>query len=1020
MKTRVLTALLGVILFAGQALAQQKTVRGRVTNETGAPVSDVQVVIKGTNQGTTTNSEGVYTLLATMGQTLQFRFIGTAPVERVVGANEVINVQLRRMATNLDAVTVTALGQTTTQRALGFSQQQVEGTDIAQTQRLNFVNSLQGRVAGVEVVNTSGVPGASSSITIRGVSSISSSNQPLMIVDGLPIDNKVMNTAAFASGRGGSANSIENRAADITNRAADLDPNEIETLVVLKGPEAAALYGIDAANGAIVITTKRGRSGTGGFEYNTNFRFLQTRGTQELQQMFDTSTCTGCSGYNYFGAPYAPGTKFYDNVNGFFQTGLAQTHNLSFTGGSADRRVTYRAASTIAREAGVIPNSRYDRYNLTGASVAQVTPWLNADLSMLYTYAINNQPWKGAGSPFLGLLVWPQTDDARNFLTPAGTRRKISGATASQEYDNPYFNVNKNKIDSKNGRLISNLALTVTPFSWGYLKTNLGVDAYTNENLLLRNPESWEGFAWNGVLDVADDVTRNLNAQTLFNFNSYALTDDISITGLVGNRIRDEKSVTVATTGQDFLDPNFVSINNTNLRYSSTYTRQRRLLSGFGQATLDFRHYLYLTVTANNDWTSTIPEERNSFFYPGANASFIFSDAFPSLANIFNTGKLRVAYAEVGKDASPYSYSPALEYKVTSYGGYGYGFTGPNRALKPEFTKSWEFGTELSFLNDRLALDGTYYSKRTFDQIVQNIRGSYGTGFILFNLNGAQTKNAGLELTVRGIPMLRGDFEWNVIANFDKSRGRTLALPNALPESYNSDSWVYGNVRNGTKPGTSTRSLTGTFWLKNNQGKLLISPTTGLPIRAGDFIDAGYDRQPDYTLGLNNSFRYRDLSLSFLLDFRRGGDILNATQHYLTVKGLSKETEDRWTPRVISGVLRDGKENTANPTANTIVIVPALNTNYYTTMSEEMYIEQDINWLRLRDITVNYVVPKRILPNASVFVTATDLFLLTNYSGLDPLASASTPATGGSGSVGIDYGGFPTPRALSFGTRVRF
>ena len=1018
MTKRVLTLVTGLLLVAGQAAAQQKTVTGKVTSETGSPVAEVQVVVKGTTIGTTTNAEGAYLIRASAGQVLQFRFVGTAPVERTVGAANEINVQLRRVATNLDAVVVTALGQTTTQRALGFSQQNVEGSEIAQTQRMNFVNALQGRIAGVEVINTSGLPGASSSITIRGISSISSSNQPLMIIDGLPLDNKVLHTSAFASSRGGSPNSFENRSVDFTNRAADLNPDDIESMVVLKGPEASALYGIDAANGAIVITTKRGRSGTGGMEYSNSFKAEQTRGFPEIQQVYDTSGA-GSSSLLYWGNPYPAGTQFFDNASGFFQTALQQQHNLSFSGGSADQKVNYRLSGSLGHQDGFVPNTNYKRYNVTGATGAQVTTWLNADLSMLYTYADNRQAFKGVGSPLLGLMVWPSTDNAAEWLTPAGTRRRITTISAGSEYDNPYFMVNKNRIDSKNNRIVSNLALTVTPFTWGYLKTNIGVDAYTNQNLILRHPESQAGFAWNGVLDVADDVTRNLSSQTLFNFNSYAITDDIAITGLVGNAINSQKSSTDAMTGQDFLDPNFVSINNTNLRYSQSLTSERRLISGFGQATVDFRRYLYLTVTGRNDWTSTIPRERNSFFYPSVSSSFIFSDAFPSVAN-FMTGKVRAAYAEVGRDARPYSYRPSLEYKVTSYGGYGYGFWGPNRKLKPEFKKSWEFGTELSFLEDRLGVDATYYSARTFDQIVQNIRGSYGTGFVLFNLNGAETKNAGLELTVHGIPMIRGDFTWDIVANFDKSKGKTLKLPNELPESYNSDTWLYGNIRNGVMPGTSTRSLTGRFYQRNEKGQILIDPTTGLPLIEASFVDRGYDRQPDFMLGVTNSLRFRDLSLNFLVDFRRGGDILNATQHYLTARGLTPRTLDRWEPRVVEGVLRDGRENSANPTKNTIVIVPALNTSYYTAMSEELFIEQDINWLRLRDITVNYQLPARILANASVFLTATDLFLLTNYSGLDPIGSATTVATGGSGSAGIDYGGFPIPRGISFGTKVRF
>ncbi len=227
-------------------------------------------------------------------------------------------------------------------------------------------------------------------------------------------------------------------------------------------------------------------------------------------------------------------------------------------------------------------------------------------------------------------------------------------------------------------------------------------------------------------------------------------------------------------------------------------------MSAFGQATFDYKDWLYVNVTGRNDWTSTIPQSRNSFFYPSISGSFIFSDAFPSLQR-FARGKLRAAYAEVGKDARPYAYRPALQYKPTSFGGYGYDFWGPNLDLKPEFARSYEFGTELSFLDDRLGLDVTWFRKQTKDQIVNDIRGSYGTGYILFNLNGAVTRNQGWEVTLRGTPVSSSNLTWDVLANFESSRGKTLDLPHALPESYVSDTWLWGNVRNGTAPGLSTR-----------------------------------------------------------------------------------------------------------------------------------------------------------------------------------------------------------------------
>src|SRR6266513_2055878 len=877
MKKRLVSLLMGMFLVAAPAFAQQKIVTGKVTSEQGTPLPDVTVIVKGTSTRTSTNSEGNYSIRAEPGQVLQFRAIGAAPVERAVAAEDFVNVQLMRVATSLNAVVVTALGQTAQQRSLGTAQQTIRGDDVAQAQRENFVNSLQGRIAGVEVTSTSGTPGASSSITIRGISSISSSNQPLMILDGLPMDNRTLNTGVLASDAN-SNSAFSNRGVDFTNRAADLNPEDIASITVLKGPEAAALYGIDAANGAIVITTKRGKAG-GGFQYNNSFRFESTRAKPELQRVYSPSGVSSSS-FFYFGAPYPAGTVFYDNIGGFLRTGKTATHNLSFSGATADERINYRLGTSFDNQEGVVPSSDYGRVNVTGASQAQINSWLNTDLYMGYTYANNNQVYKGDLGPLMALLLWPPTDDAKNYLTAAGTRRTVTGnlglcptcsvpLLSSSELDDPYFNVAKNQINSKNNRIIANVGITITPVSWGNIKTNIGTDSYTNTNLLLRNPESVVGAAFNGLLDLADLVQRNTNAQTLLNFNSYQLTNSISISGLLGNSVSDYKAVTDAATGRDFLDPNFVSVNNTNSRTSKTTIEQRRLVGMFGQLALNFRDYLYINATGRNDWTSTIPKGRNSFFYPSFSASFVFSDAFPSVSR-FMTGKLRAAVASVGKDARPYAYRPALQYKTTSYGGYGYNFWGPNLDLKPEFARSREFGVELSFLQDRLGLDATVYRKQSLDQIVNAIRGSYGTGFILFNLNGAATRNKGVEITLRGSPIQSSALSWDFQVNYDHERGTVISLPHSLPESYVSDTWLWGNVRNGVMPGQSTMSLSGLFYLRNNAGQLLIDPTSGLPVRSSSFISGGYDREPKYTMGITNTLRRGRVGLDFLLDIRRG------------------------------------------------------------------------------------------------------------------------------------------------------
>ncbi len=1030
MKKAVVIALLGILCVAPQAVSQQKTITGKVTSEQGAPLSGVSVGIKGTNTRTATNNEGNYSVRAAVGQVLQFRFIGTALVERTIAADDVINVVLRKVAMDLDAVVVTALGQTTTQRALGYTQQSLQGVEIAQTQRENFVNALAGRIAGVDVTSTSGVPGASTSLTIRGVSSISSSNQPLMIVDGLPMDNRTLNTGLLASDAPTSNVAFSNRGLDFTNRAADLNPEDIETLTVLKGPEAAALYGIDAASGAIVITTKRGRPG-GGWQYSNSFRIERTRAKPELQRVYGPTTIAGITlgSFQYFGAPYPTGTTFYDNIDGFLRTGFTQTHNLSFSGAAPDGRVNYRLGASGDKQEGVVPNSAYGRVNVTGASQAQVTPWLNTDLSMAYTYDNNDQVYKGDIGPLIGLMLWPQTDDAKDYLTPTGVRRRLTNLAASAEVDNPYFNVARNRVTSKNNRIMANIGLLLTPFSWGSLKSNLGTDNYTNQNLILRSPESAAAGTSNGILDLADVITRNLSAQTLLNVNSQALTNSISLSGLLGHAVADYKTTTDAASGRSFLDPNFVSMNNTDLptRTSRTTLEQRRVVSLFGQAQLAYRNWLYVTVTGRNDWTSTIPRGKNSFFYPSVATSFIFSDAFPAVGR-FMTGKLRASYAEVGKDAKAYAYRPVLESKTTSFGGYGYGFTGPNLGLKPEFARSYEVGAELGFLGGRLGVDASVYRSTTTDQIVNDIRGSYGTGFILFNLNGASTRSRGLELTLRGTPVLKPTFSWDVTVNWTSAGQIVTSLPHGIPESYVSDTWLYGNVRNGTKPGSSTMALTGQFYLRvgtdsaSRRGQLLIDPTTGLPLRSADFIDVGYDRQPDFTIGITNTFRYKRFTLDFLLDIRKGGDVFNATEHYLTARGLSMRTLDRDQPRIVQGVLRDGKENGPNPTVNNIVVIPSVQPAYYTNMSEELFIEKDINWLRLRDVQLSYALPQGFLGarDASLFIKGTDLFLITNYTGLDPIVNGNSAAVGGSGGTGIDFGNFPMPLGINFGVRMGF
>ncbi|UKJ07254.1 SusC/RagA family TonB-linked outer membrane protein [Solitalea lacus] len=1033
MKKRLLTFLMSFVFLSMHVAAQQKLVKGTVTSAgDGLPLPGVSVIVKGSTKGAQTNTSGEYSVNAGAKDVLVFQFVGFKTAERTVGSNATINVQMVEDAKALGEVVVTALGIKQEKRALGYSVTEVKGKAIAETQRENFVNALQGRVAGLTVTNTSGLPGASASVTIRGINSLSGSNQPLFIVDGLPIDNQTFNTSGFVSDQNSNI-MFANRSLDFTNRGADINPDDIESITVLKGPEASALYGIDAASGAIVITTKRGKAGQSRVNYSNDFRFDKINKYPVVQQVYGQGIlgASDLNTFNYFGPKYAEGTVLHDNISPFFQTAFTQRHNLALEGGS--ERLTYRASSSYTNQSGVVPGSALDKINLSLMTNAKISKFFSSDLSFNYTNSDNTQVFKGGDAinnnygPMLGLLLWPSTDDASVYLNADGSRKFLTSNFAS-EAENPYFNVDKNKIQSKTNRIASNLALNFSPLPWLKGVGNIGFDIYTTENQVLRHPQSNYAAANGGILDNAVSNTKNLNIQ-------YYVTADKKFGKFSGNvklgsALNSWNTFNTAVSGIGFLDPEFVSINNTDITKQRAVTRltERRLMGAFGSFSLNYNDLVYFSATGRNDWSSTLPIKNRSFFYPSASLSFIFTE-LPWLKNnqVLSYGKLKASVAQVGKDAPPYSLIPALESQPTTGGGYGYGFTGPSPNLKPEKTTSYEFGAEVKFFQDRLGMDVAYYRSESSDQIVKDLRLSYATGAVLRVQNGGNLENKGVELQLNGSPVKGKDFTWDVLANFTKTWNKLLTLPAGLQEYYVSDTWVYGNVRNGAVPGQAITTFSGFAYQRNNKGDILINPSTGLPLRQSVWTPVG-DRNPDFTVGLTNTFNYKNWGLNFLLDIRKGGDIYNATEHLLTVKGLSKRTLNRYEPVVFKGVMKDGLENSEFPTQNNISIIPASSsTDYYSAtgaLSEADFIEKDINWLRLKDITLSYTVPQAKLAkikgvkSLGFFVTGTDLFIITNYSGLDPVVNGNSAAVGGSGATGFDFGNFPMPRGFNFGVKL--
>ena len=1009
-----------IILFAQFSFAQSRVIKGIVSSSAdNSPLPGVNILIKGTNNATSTGFDGSYTINAENQSILVFTFLGFAPKEVVV-TNGKIDVSLREEAQALKEVVVGALGVKKSRASLGYATQTVSGKEIADTQRSNFITSLQGRVAGMNVTSSSGAPGASAAIQLRGINSLSGNNSPLFIVDGLPISNETLSQGSLISDQ-------PNRQQDYTNRAADINPEDIETLTVLKGPEAAALYGIEAGNGAIIITTKKGKKGQGSIVYTSNTRLEEIYLLPRAQNVYQQ----GIEGVNnntvrrHFGRPYEPGTKLYNNLENFFNTGITQTHNLTLDGGSDN--ATYRLSFASLNQDGVVPNSKYDRLNLSLNGTVKINDKLKSDAFFAYTKSKNRKASKGTGGFLTSLLLWPANNDISDFLNPDGSRKTVTNIATPDnvEFDNPLWDINKNINEDFNSRFVSNVGLIYDPLSWLSATVRVGFDTNAGQGYRSVHPESQPGISQGGFIESYLNNTTNINSNAFVKMKHSLGKINGSL--LLGNSVDDRNRSVFSSTGIRFIDTNFNSINNTDPTSQRSQERiiRKRIIGFFGEASFDYDKIVYFTLTGRDDFSSTLPVGNNSFLSYSAQGSFVLTE-LPIFKDgkIISFAKLRASNARTGKDADPYQTDSFFAPVTTTGGGYAYGVTGGNSNLQPEFLKSIEVGAEIKLFNNRIGIDVAAYRSRTDDPIIRNARLSYGTGFIITSLNSGALQNEGLEITLNASPIKNDNFEWNINTNFTKTDSKLLSLPENLPEFYMSDTWLLGNVRGGSRVGSPLTSLSGSDYLRNNAGQVLIDPLSGSPLRNQDFPVIG-DRNPDFVIGLQNSLRYKNFSLSCLLDIRKGGDVFNGNEFYMYGFGLSEKQLDRETPRIIQGVLRDGLENSANPTQNNIQINPFYQNGYYRFDAVESdFIERDINWLRMKEVVVGYSFPSKILQKSNLFkslslnLIMTDLFLITNYTGADPAVNGTNASTGGAGGVGFDFGALSAPRAFSLNVRL--
>lgn len=1016
MKRKLLMLLLGVFMMAAQAIAQKVTVTGKVTSsDDGMPIPGVSVKIKSSTVVAQTNTDGLYSIEALPTDALVFSYIGMKAEERTIGTNRTINVILASDSKDLQEVVVTALGIKQQKRSLGYAAQEIKAEDITNTNQSNLLNAIKGKASGVQITSVGGAAGAGSRIQIRGVNSLnpSADNQPLFVVDGIPISNSTDQIAA-------NNDNFQN-----TNRAADINPEDIETMTILKGPAASVLYGLRAANGAVVITTKSGKSGKPSFSFKSSVSFDDVVKTPDIQTTYGNGNGGAyVPSVNSFGPKIEPGTPVYNPYDLFFKTGHQTQNSFTFSGGNEN--ATYFTSIANSEQNGVVPNSDYGKTSIRLSGTLKASDKFKFEGSANYINSGGKNPRTGITSGTIFYLMrYTNTVDPRDYLNPDGTQK-----TYNASIDNPfYFSENAYLQDNVN-RIIGNLGAEYKANDWLTFNYKIGMDNYTdfrqifNEKGLLISASTLGSMTEQRIS--YNEVNSNFFARASKQFGN-----KWNGSLLLGHSYTHIDRTNLSVLGTQAVVPNVESINNYNVYTTNTYPGKKNIIGVFGDLSLSYDNTVFLSVTGRNDWSSTLPQNNRSFFYPSASLSYIFTETLGLQENpIFSYGKLRASYAEVGKDADPYQigmyYSTLPSFNAVS--GVRRDIKIGSEDLRPERTKGLEVGGEFRFFKNRITLDANYAILNSIDQIVP-VPISYASGYDVFLTNAGKIRNKSLEFLLSATVVQNDHFKWDVNANWSQTKGRVLSMPPGVSEiQFNPESpWVKQIIKTGGRPGDwygwpYTRVTDGSA----SQGQLIIGadgfPIIPQPLSNNYLIGNAY---PDWTGGLGSTLTYKDFTFSFMFNFRKGGDVFDIprTQRFST--GIGAETEIRDVMVVFKGVKNTG-------TADAPIYVPndkqvLIDQNFYTAsfpykLAPENNGFQDASWIRLQNVSLSYSLPKvwlnkSFIKSAAVSVTANNLWLSTSFVGFDPEASAYGS---GSNSVGYVGSGVPSTRSIYVGLNVNF
>lgn len=999
------------------------TVSGSVAGPDGEALPGVSVVVKGTQLGTMTDATGNYSIDVETGTaTLVFSFIGFKTTEVEVNQRNRIDVAMEVDITQLDEVVVTSFGIEQSKQSIGFSTQKVDGADLIKTHQPSVVNALQGQVAGVQITSSGGAPGMSSRILVRGITSLdpTANNQPLFVVDGIPIDNSTYETASGA---------IENTPRGLSNRAMDINPNDIESLTVLKGAAATALYGVRAANGAIVITTKKGTAGQMQISASSTFGMDQINKYPDFQDKYGQGSNGQYNPDDIFpawGAPIGvanlidPEYRYYNNVKNAMQTGKTFDNHISISGGN--KIATFYAALGNTDQQGVIPYSTWKR------TVAKISGSLNFNDKFTATMSMNYSNSGGNRVPhdrFMeNLMYYPVTRDVRDFEDAEGYQN-YQGLS-----DNPLYTAKYSKYGDKVDRILGNILLSYKPVEWFSLNYRLGTDFYSDfrEEIAPGPRSATDEFpiSATGYMEDTQINSRILNSNVFAEFRK-SFGQDFHATLRVGQELFQEDRRSSIITGQEFEIPQFFAFSNAKQLLYYQEQRKRRLIGAYGDLMLNYKDFLYLNITGRNDWTSTLPKGNNSFFYPSYNLSFIFSEII-NLPQQFSYGKIRASYGQVGKDTDPYLtstvYAKSLGFPINGVLGFSRDDVRGSGELRPERTSTIDLGTELKFFENRVGLEFTWYKSNSRDQIFK-VPVSEAAGYPTIVTNVGEIENKGIELILTGNPVRTSNFRWDVLVNFTRNRNRVVDIAEGLDEFPIATQFGYSGstVTMKIKENDAYGNIYGTSYQRYYDGgtpedikyldydRPLVIGANGFPVRNTSQLVLG-NTQPKWLGGIRNTLTYRGVTLSFLIDARWGIDQFDQFHNFLSAFGKLDYSENRNDVVVFNGVLTDGTPNTKEVFLGQAVGPDGVDYGqgfyrvYFRTTSENFV--RDASFVKLRNVTLSYALPRTWLaktPFKAVGLSATvnNIILWTPWINFDPESFSGGAGGNATGFTGLTY-----------------